>query len=219
MITHDLLPQGRDAGTRATWTLPVGREDEDRLEVEGTFLGVGSTHRDRHPHRPLTEYVSASDEKCAACRWFEIRLFRVEEDADRPLTPATDPRPATPAPPDAVVTFGPAFASPGDDLPRQRTPEQRDQPGQSGRPSQPGRTHYVVHFTGASVVPGEVDFYRAQEAWSPHELIELFTVRSGGRPGEVPRQPFLTRPGAQVLAQAAHYDAPLDDAWVNRAIS
>lgn len=209
MITHDLLPQGRDAGTRASWRLPVGRADQ--VDVEGVFLGVGSTHRERHPHRPAYAYVSGRDEKCSACRWFEIRVFRVDDDQAANPAPSGRSEAREPRTGD-VPGSNPAFVEPGDQPAPVPTPRA---PGQRG-----GRTHYVVHYTGASVVPGEVDFYRVQDAWSPHELIELFVIRSPGRPGEPLRdQPFMTRPGALVLAQAAHHDADLDDAWVNRAIS
>jgi hypothetical protein len=81
--------------------------------------------------------------------------------------------------------------------------------------------HYVVHHLGASRAPGEVALCRYQDAWSAHEVVELFTQRPNtdetddrGRP----RTPFLTRPGARVLAQAASYDDEIDDAFVNRAV-
>lgn len=81
--------------------------------------------------------------------------------------------------------------------------------------------HYVLHHLGGSRVPGEVQLARYEDAWSAHEVVELFTVRPdpGDRDsqGRV-RTPFLTRPGARVLAQAATYDDDVDDAYVNRAV-
>lgn len=84
-----------------------------------------------------------------------------------------------------------------------------------------GRNHYVVHHMGASRVPGEVALCRYQDAWSAHEVVELFTVRPD--PSETDdrgraRTPFLTKPGARVLAQAAPYDDEVDDAYINRNV-
>lgn len=81
-------------------------------------------------------------------------------------------------------------------------------------------THYLLHHVGASIVPGEVDLCRYEEAYSAHEVVELLTVRPG--PDDVDghgrrREPFLTRPGARVLALAAGHDDEMDDAYVNRA--
>lgn len=81
--------------------------------------------------------------------------------------------------------------------------------------------HYVLHHLGGSRVPGEVQLARYEDAWSAHEVVELFTVRPdpGERDGQGRvRTPFLTRPGARVLAQAATYDDDVDDAYVNRAV-
>jgi hypothetical protein len=81
---------------------------------------------------------------------------------------------------------------------------------------------YLVHHTGASSVPGEVYFYRYEEAYSAHQVVELFTIRP--HPDDVDshgrqRTPFITRPGAIVLSMAAGYDDAIDDAYVNRAVS
>lgn len=81
---------------------------------------------------------------------------------------------------------------------------------------------YLVHHTGASRVPGEVYFYRYEEAFSAHQVVELFTIRP--HPDDVDshgrqRTPFITRPGAIVLAMAAGHDDAIDDAYVNRAVS
>lgn len=84
-----------------------------------------------------------------------------------------------------------------------------------------GATHYLVHHVGASRVPGEVDWCRYEEAYSGHAVVELFTVRPS--PDDLDnhgrqRSPFLTRPGAAVLALAAGHDDEVDDAYVNRAV-
>lgn len=84
-----------------------------------------------------------------------------------------------------------------------------------------GAQHYLVHHVGASRVPGEVDWCRYEEAYSAHAVVELFTVRpnpddtdANGRQ----RLPFLTRPGAAVLAVAAGFDDRIDDAYINRNV-
>lgn len=70
---------------------------------------------------------------------------------------------------------------------------------------------YVLHFVGRSLVPGERDLPRHEVVRGGHEVVESYTMR---KPGE---QPFITKPGARVLAQAATYDAAIEDAYVNRA--
>lgn len=83
------LPLGHEAGVRRAWSLPTAIVDDDdvrdvrtdaaggavgTLVVAGTFLGVGTSRRDRHRnHRPGTYAVP--DDRCAACRWFETRVF------------------------------------------------------------------------------------------------------------------------------------------------
>lgn len=70
---------------------------------------------------------------------------------------------------------------------------------------------YVLHYVGRSIVPGEVDLPRHELVRSGHEVVEAYTVRRRNEP------PFITKPGARVLAQAAKYDPDVEDAYVNRA--
>jgi hypothetical protein len=84
-----------------------------------------------------------------------------------------------------------------------------------------GRDHFVLHHTGASRVPGEVDFHRYEEAWAAHEVVELYTIRPN--PDDLDdhgrqRAPFLSKPGARTLAMAASHDVALDDAYINRNV-
>lgn len=163
MTTRLELPTARDAGERAAWELPVGREGHVRALADATFLGFGSTERSRHRNHPELDYAPPKI-KCAACRWYESRLFKIHD---------------------------------GDSQ------------------------HYLLHHTGASTVPGEVDWYRYEEAYSAHNVVELFTVRPD--PDDLDdrgrqRTPFLTRPGATVLALAARFDDAVDDAYVNRGV-
>lgn len=81
--------------------------------------------------------------------------------------------------------------------------------------------HYVVHHMGGSTVPGEVPFCRVEEVFSAHAAVELFTVRPGLNDTDArgnARTPFLSRPGARVLAMAAGHDAAIDDAYINRNV-
>lgn len=82
-------------------------------------------------------------------------------------------------------------------------------------PTRQRQVIYVLHSTGASIVPGEVDLHRVELVYSAHEVIEAFTVRrvANGQPSE----PFMTRPAARALAQAAGHDDELKDAYLDRA--
>lgn len=53
--------------------------DEETLEIFGTLLGFGSSKRDEHNHPvpPDGEIRTAPDDRCSACRWFEVRIFEV----------------------------------------------------------------------------------------------------------------------------------------------
>jgi hypothetical protein len=75
-----------------------------------------------------------------------------------------------------------------------------------------GENEYVLHHTGRSIVPGERSFMRHERAFSGPEVIERYTVR----PGDA--DPFLARPAARALAQAAAHDDVLRDAYENRAV-
>lgn len=75
-----------------------------------------------------------------------------------------------------------------------------------------GKNEYLLHHTGRSIVPGEDNFCRHERAFSPAEVIELYTVRNRDDP------PFLTRPAARALAQASGHDDDLRDAYENRAV-
>lgn len=172
LTVHVTLPTGSDAGTRGEWVLPLRRRNdaagERTLELaDATFLGFSSTQMSRHTGHGPGEYAAQGGVRCSACRWYEMRLFRVHDDAN------------------------------------------------------PRAQHYVMHHLGGSRVPGEVSLCRYEDAWSGHEVVELVTVRPS--PDETDahgraRAPFLTRPGARLLAQAASHDDAIDDAYVNRNV-
>lgn len=74
------------------------------------------------------------------------------------------------------------------------------------------RNEYVLHHAGRTIVPGESNYVRHDRAFSPTEVIELYTIRNRDR------DPFLTRPAARALAQAVGHDDDLRDAYENRAV-
>lgn len=76
--------------------------------------------------------------------------------------------------------------------------------------------NYVLHHSGVSIVPNEVVYYRYEVLRSGFEVIEALTIRKNDSRGN-PQPPFLTRPAARALSQAAGYDTELREAYVNRA--
>jgi hypothetical protein len=76
-----------------------------------------------------------------------------------------------------------------------------------------GPNDYVLHHAGRSIVPGESQLCRHERAFSPQEVLELYTVRHVHE-----NRAFLTRPAARALAQACAFDDDLRDAYENRAV-
>lgn len=70
---------------------------------------------------------------------------------------------------------------------------------------------YALHYVGRSIVPGEVDLPRYELVSGGHGVVEAYIVRKEGQ------APFITKPGARVLAQAAQSDPDIEDAYINRA--
>lgn len=159
------------------WTLPVD-DGAAELVVRARLLGWSTSERHDHEDgsraavgRPGRRVGAVHDadaagrrfarpgERCGACRWFEARVFRVED---------------------------------------------------------PGSEHdgeFMIHYTGASIVPGEVDRNRVAFADGGHALVELAVSRNLGQ-GRV----FITPPMARALAMAANHDPDVEHAWVNRAV-
>lgn len=128
------------------------------LSFHGALIGMITTRRPTH----ICDFPAghaAKSLRCAGCRWFETRVFRLDDHDSRALNDA----------------------------------------------------RYVLHYVGRSIVPGEVDLPRHELVGGGHEVVEAYTVR---KPNE---RPFITKPGARVLAQAAAYDADIEDAYINRA--
>lgn len=77
-----------------------------------------------------------------------------------------------------------------------------------------GFARYLVVRRGVSVVPGETDRITCTEVDGPFQAVE--TVTSRPEDGTVP---FMIRPAAFMLAQAAQHDTGIRDAYVNRAVA
>lgn len=150
------LPDLRDVGVESLWVLP---DDDGRtaVEVPARFIGAASSRRFDHTH---AGDHSDDGTRCARCRWFEPRIFRLRTDLG-----------AT-------------------------------------------RDGYVLHIAGRSSVPGETTRSRIVVVFGAHELIEALVTRRAST-----HTVTLTKPAAQVLAQAATFDDQLEDAYVNRAVS
>lgn len=73
---------------------------------------------------------------------------------------------------------------------------------------------YVVYTLGPSVIQGETTFGRVEEALTPHEVIELLTVR-----GAQHANPFLPAAAARALSQASGLDEDMRDAFENRRVA
>lgn len=71
----DRLPAENMGGSRGTWT--VADDYGSRDEIRGVFLGSGSSRRDRHLGHDTGTWAYPP-ERCSACRWMELLIFREE---------------------------------------------------------------------------------------------------------------------------------------------
>lgn len=85
MQIQKLLPGASDAGAVRRWYLPLSNEgsvrdaDPEYYTTYARFLGVGSSHIDRHANHVGDEPFVRKGVRCNACRWFEARIFREVE--------------------------------------------------------------------------------------------------------------------------------------------
>ena len=75
-----------------------------------------------------------------------------------------------------------------------------------------GRVHYIVHRTGATRLPGEIDLFTVDHAYSASEVLEILVTRGEDRPVR------FTIPAARCISQATRFDADLEQAWLDRAV-
>lgn len=87
--------------------------DGDEVRFTGQLLGFGTSRRDNHNHYPRR--FAAKGEKCSACRWLEVYLYRryADEEVDLAATPPTLAK-ITPVPTDYVVHTVGATDVPGE---------------------------------------------------------------------------------------------------------
>lgn len=54
---------------------PDGQYEYENLQL----LGYATSQRDQHRNHDLADFMPANNGRCSACRWFEIRIFRVTD--------------------------------------------------------------------------------------------------------------------------------------------
>jgi hypothetical protein len=74
---RDELPFPEEHGERAVWAI-VDR-DSRLHRIDGTFLGMGSSHRPEHKGHPGEPHAPRGTH-CSTCRWTEIRLFETDHE-------------------------------------------------------------------------------------------------------------------------------------------
>lgn len=55
-------------------TFTVAGRDDEVIQFDGVLLGTGTSQRDEHTHH--RSRTARKGEKCSACRWFEVALYR-----------------------------------------------------------------------------------------------------------------------------------------------
>ena len=81
--------------------------------------------------------------------------------------------------------------------------------------SETATDRYLLVTRGASAVPGETERVTCTLVHGPFQAVEAATTRREEPGGE----PFLIRPAAMALAQAAQHDKAVKEAYVNRAVA
>lgn len=69
---RDELPIAEEHGEKAIWLI-IDRDNRPH-RIEGTFLGMSSSHRPEHKGHPGEQYAPRGTH-CSTCRWMELRLF------------------------------------------------------------------------------------------------------------------------------------------------
>ncbi len=165
-----------DVGATGAWTLPVD-DGQAVTTFPGRLLGYADSRRGQHELEGASrnrlgavhdvvdgQPYARAGQRCGACRWFEVRIFRGGRGCRR-----------------------------------------------VNRCEHAGE--FVIHYTGATVVPGEVHRSRVAYADGGHALIEQATSRNLEQ-----NRVFITPPMARALAMAANHDPDVEHAWVNRAV-
>lgn len=72
------LPGLEAVGKGGTWTFTD--QHGDSITLTGELLGLGSSYRPRHQNHPNDSFAQRGTH-CSTCRWTEIRIFAVDEEA------------------------------------------------------------------------------------------------------------------------------------------
>lgn len=199
----DNHPGQDQVGTIANWEL---WSDGKLLVTRARLLGMSSSRRSyQHTTQHPGQQYATPEQRCAACRWFEPRIFREVSAAKRFLVHRT----GVSVVPGEVTRTRHEFFSSGHEVIESLTLRRRD----TRRP--PSKCPVC---DGTGLVSRPPGLAGDNEQW----------VANGGRTYECracnggvlyPEDVFLTAPAARVLAQAAGHDDELNHAYVNRAVS
>jgi hypothetical protein len=182
MLTTDDGSDGDD-----THVYELLDRDEVPLVVRGRLLGFASSQRDEHSHDPDHDYADRG-ERCAACRWLEVRIFHVTGELPNPEVLHNH---------DDDADDDDDDDDDGDELDQD---EVFDEP----------RARYLVLTYGITIVPGEIVRHRAAWTDSAFEITTLLSQRRN-------EQTFIPLTSQRALAQAASRDLAVRDAFINRA--
>lgn len=179
------LPEVDRAGDIDDWVLP-GKEGD--IAFTGYFLGVASSRKQHHRLHYGRDFAGPN-EKCGACRWFEPRVFREVKPKREDVVLGT----VGDVHPDAAAELGLTGA------------ESNMKIISKHLVGVPGR--FLVHRTGRTIVPGEVDLVSYEWVSGATELIDALSTRP------VDDEPYLSNPAADLLEKAILYDAELRAAY------
>jgi hypothetical protein len=197
------LPGPDHVGKTDSWQLI---SDGKLLIVHAKLLGMSSSHRS-YQHRTVhpDKDFATGDQRCAACRWFEPRIFREVADKKRFLVHRT----GVSIVPGELTRTRHEFLGTGHEVVESLTLRRRD----TRRP--PSKCP-VCDGTGLVSRPSGIA--GDAKTWTSNRP-GPFPCRSCNGSGVLyPEDAFLTGPAARVLAQAAGHDDDLDLAYVNRAV-
>lgn len=75
------LPSVDRIGSKDNWNLRIPQIGDELRSIKftGKFLGLGSSRRAFHSGHAGVYANAALKERCSACRWFEVRIFKNNE--------------------------------------------------------------------------------------------------------------------------------------------
>lgn len=198
--TADTLPTADQVGCEAVWVLP---SSTGNVTVHARFLGHATSRRDHHSPRHHGLIFAKPNTRCGACRWFEPRIFRELERANRYLIHYAG---LTSVPGETARTRH-EFVRTGYEVVEALTTRRRD--------DRPPAKCPVCDGTGlVSRPPGTAG---DRVSWSSTGVGPYECQACTGAGVLHTDLAFLTTPAARVLSQAAAYDQEINDAYIHRA--